>query len=341
MLDTPYLVIHRPNPSLVQPPFAPDPLDGLLQTLQPRGAFYHRSELHGAWGLTVLPGPASFHIVLGGVCVVQVAGETHALGTGDVAVLPHGDGYILADRPGRPALSLEVMHARYGGADGHSLRKDGDGPATTLVCGGVAFDHAFPHPLLEALPPVVLVRGGGEAVPWLEHTLGFLACEAASGRPGAETVMGHLASILFIHAVRAYLRGVDAAPAAGPDGAGEGGWLSALGDPHLGPALAALQRDATAPWTVAALAAEAGLSRSAFSARFRAAVGEPPMQHVTRWRMARAAQLLRTEQLSLAQVAAGVGYESGAAFSRAFKRWTGQPPAAFRRGRTASPAPSP
>ncbi len=314
----------------MEPPFSPDPLDGLLQTLHPRGAFYHHSELRGAWSFATPPGPASFHIVLGGACVLETGGRRYELGTGDVAVLPRGEAYTLSDQTGRPALSLEAMVARYGLADGVRLRKEGEGPATSLVCGGIDFADAFVHPLIEALPAVLLVRGAGQdAVPWLPHTLGFLACEAQSGRPGAETVMGHLASVLFIHAVRAHL--ADTAR-------GDGGWLRALRDPHLGPALTALQADPAAPWTVAGLAAEAGLSRSAFSARFRSVVGEPPMQHATRWRMARAAQLLRSERLPLAEVAARVGYDSGAAFSRAFKRYAAQTPGRFRRAHAARSA---
>lgn len=306
----------------MQPPFSPDPLDGLLQTLQPRGAFYFHTELHAPWAFTTPPGPASFHIVLDGSGVLEIDGETHTLEAGDVALLPHGRLYTLGDQPGRPALPVEVLLSRYG-AGGIHLRKGGAGPLTTLVCCGVAFDDPFPHPLIEALPPVLILRGATcETVPWLPHTLGFLACEARSGRPGAETVMGHLASVFFIQAIRAYLDEADAGPI---------GWLHALRDPHLGPAITAFQAAPAEPWTVARLADEAGLSRSAFSARFRSVVGEPPMQYATRWRMYRAAQLLRTERLTLSEVAARVGYESEAAFNRAFKRWTDRTPGAFRR----------
>jgi AraC-like DNA-binding protein len=307
----------------MQPPFSPDPLDGLLQTLQPRGAFYFHSELRGPWGLALPAGPASFHIVLDGACAVEADGDIVNLEAGDVAVLPHGRPYTLTDRPGRLTLPIDAMLARYGARGGIHLQKDGDGPLTTLVCGGVAFDDAFPHPLVETLPSLIVIRGATcETVPWLSHTLGFLACEAQSERPGAETVMGHLASVLFIQAIRAHLT---------TDDTGDGGWLRALRDPHLGPAITAFQAAPAEPWTVARLADEAGLSRSAFSARFRTVVGEPPMQYATRWRMYRAAQLLRTERLTLADVAARVGYESEAAFNRAFKRWTDRTPGAFRR----------
>ncbi|MEM1271315.1 MAG: AraC family transcriptional regulator, partial [Bacteroidota bacterium] len=169
---------------------------------------------------------------------------------------------------------------------------------------------------------IVLRRGEHEQTPWLRNTLGFIACEARSGRLGASALVGHLSNVLFIQAIRAHVAQTDA-PAQG--------WLRGLMDPHIAPALAQIQQRPDASWTVESLAYEARLSRSAFSNRFRDVVGEPPMTFLTRWRMLEAARLLRTRRSdTLADVSALVGYESEASFSRTFKRVIGQSPGRYR-----------
>jgi AraC-like DNA-binding protein len=312
-------IVHN-RPALVEPPLTLDPLDAALAGLHPRGAFYVRSDLGAPWGFSAEPGLASFHFVESGRCVLSAEGAGDVeLAAGDLAVLPHGPALAFRDAPGTPAPPLDALLSRQP-EPGRGLDGAGDGPRTALVCGGVAFDDAVPHPVLDALPPVlVLRRAVQDEAPWLAHTLRFLACEARSGRPGAATVMGHLGSVLFVQAVRAAL-----------GGAGAPGWLGALADPHVGPALRAIHRVPEAPWTVEALGREGGLGRSAFAARFRAAVGEAPMRHVARWRIYHAARHLRTGA-TLAEAAGRVGYESEAAFGRAFKRWTGRSPGALRR----------
>ncbi len=305
----------------MEPPIDFDPLDAALGALQPRGAFLFRSELGAPWGFATDPGLATFHIVESGRCVLATDGQTEVLEAGDLAVTPHGSAATFADAPGRPTPALESL---LGGPPLDPTRVLGNaetGPQTVLVCGGVAFDDAVPHPVLDALPPVFVLRGAMlDGTPWLSNTLRFLACESRSRRPGAATIMGHLGSVVFVQAIRAALA----------DGAQAPGWLGALADPYLGPALVAIQSAPEQRWTVEALGREAGLGRSAFAARFRASVGESPMQHLTRWRVYRAGQLLRHD-VPLAEVAGRVGYESEAAFGRAFKRWTGRPPGAVRR----------
>ena len=308
----------------MQPPIDFDPLDTALASLQPRGAFLYRSELAAPWGLTAPAGPATFHLVEHGRCLITVGTEEAWLEPGDLALTPHGSEVAFRDAPGRAAPGLEALLARHPPGPSNVLRNDAGGAPTVLVCGGVAFDDAVPHPLLDALPPLLVLRGAmHDGTPWLANTLQFLACESSSGRAGAATIMGHLGSIVFVQAIRAALGGHllgDSAP----------GWLGALTDQQVGPALRAIQREPERPWTIETLGAEVGLGRSAFAARFREAVGEPPMRHVTRWRMYRAAQLL-TQDRTLAETAQRVGYESEAAFSRAFRRWTGGPPGAVRR----------
>ena len=308
----------------MQPPFDLDPLDAALTSLRPRGAFLYRSELGAPWGLTAPAGPATFHLVEAGRCQISVGEHDAWLEPGDLALVPHGSEAVFRDVSSSSAPSLESLLARHPPGASGVLRNGAPGPKTVLVCGGVAFDDAVAHPLLDALPSLLVLPGAAhDGTPWLAQTLRFLACESASGRLGAATVMGHLGSVVFVQAIRAALGGQTL-------GGVPPGWLGALSDPHVGPALRAIQQTPDRPWTIEALGTEAGLGRSAFAARFREAVGEPPMRHVTRWRMYRAGQLLR-DGGTLAETAGAVGYESEAAFSRAFRRWTGRTPGAVRR----------
>ena len=336
VLVPPYLVANRP----VHMETLVHPLDAALAGLRPRGAVLYRSELAAPWGFAVTAGPPTFHYVEAGRCLLtdpadgtrgpEGEGAPVVLDGGDLAVLPRGPAVAFRDAADSLAPPLADLLAQHPPEEPNTLRTHGTGPRTALVCAQVAFDDAVPHPVVEALPAVLVVRDGatggpaaGARAPWLAQTLRHLAAEARSGLPGSPTVMAHLASVVFVHAVRA-------AAAAGCERVGgRPGWLGALADPQIGPALRAVQTDPSAPWTVETMAREAGLGRSAFAARFREAVGEPPMAYVARWRAHRAAGLLR-DGATRAEAASAVGYESGAAFSRAFKRWTGLAPSDVR-----------
>jgi AraC-like DNA-binding protein len=295
-----------------------DPLDRLVSGLQPRGAFLYRSDLAAPWGLWAPEGRASFHVVEQGACVAEVEGQHAHLSAGDLLVLPRGSAVGFRSGPDAPLVPVSDLTDRHPiGPDGVLRVGEGD-DRTRLVCGALDFGDALRHPVLEALPAMLVVPSSDDASPWLRQTVGFLTCEAGGGRPGARAVMGHLGGILFVHAVRSL---------AGRSGGV--GWIGALGDPHVGPTLRAIAEAPERRWTVEALGREAGLGRSAFAARFRDRVGETPMQHVTRWRLYRAGRLLRSPH-TLADIAARVGYENEAAFGRAFKRWTGQTPGAVR-----------
>ncbi len=322
-----------------------DLLTDLLHSLHPRGAGFWRTRVAAPWGMTLPAGDAAYHVVLDGACVLSVDGEGDIdLGPGDFVLLPRGHAHVLRDAPGSPAPPLADvsasrvsrrhipepltpgLHAPEAAPCVPGTARSAADPtgAATLVCGTVAFERAPTHPLLTALPPVIVVRAAERAgVPWLEASLGFLSCEATSERAGATAVVGHLSSVLFIQAVRAHL---------GHAGETGPGVLRAMRDDRLGAALAAVHAAPEHPWTVEALASEAALGRTVFAARFREAVGEPPLAYVTRWRMHRAAALLRGDtRLPLADVAARVGYESEAAFHRTFTRWMHATPARFRR----------
>ncbi|MFO0568587.1 MAG: AraC family transcriptional regulator [Polyangiaceae bacterium] len=303
-----------------------DVLTDVLQTVRVSSVCYGRVELGAPWGVRVQKREAaSFHVLLRGNAWLEVEGikEPVALASGDLFALPHGHAHTLRDSLDTPARALEELVGAGGSCTSTTARVGGAGAPATLVCGAFEFEDRRNNPLLSVLPPLVLIKGeDGRAVHWLEPTLQFMACEAASGRPGSQTVVSRLADILFIQIVRGYL-------SSAPDH--QSGWLKALAEPQIGAALGLIHQDPRQPWTVATLASKVGMSRSTFAGRFAELVGEPPLHYVTRWRMQRAASLLREGKATLADIAGRVGYESEAAFSKAFKRWVGTAPGAYRK----------
>ena len=204
------------------------------------------------------------------------------------------------------------------------LRHGGGGAGALLICGAVSFGHPAARSLVELLPEIIRIdaAAGLAEWQWMPALLGLMANETRETRPGGEAVVTRLSDILVIQAIRSW---IDRDPAA------RTGWLGALRDPRIGHAIALIHREPERQWSVAVLAAEVAMSRSSFSARFTELVGESAMQYVSRWRMHLAVDLLRDQQLSVFQVAERLGYRSEAAFSRAFKRFTGTNPGAVRR----------
>jgi AraC-like DNA-binding protein len=308
-------------------PWGPtDPLAEALQYLRMNGAFYCRSELSAPWGLTLMPMPGYlwFHVVTHGRVLLETPqGGATALRPGDFVLVPHGEGHVLRSDPGAPApgildLERELVSDRY-----EILRHGGGGAPTMLICGAVRFDHPAARNLVNVLPDTIHVEASGSPqLEWMQSTLRLMAAEAAELRPGSEAVITRLADILVVQAVRSW---IDTDPRA------RTGWLSALQDRQIGRAIALIHREPERPWTVAMLARELAMSRSAFAARFTDLVGEPVMQYVARWRMQVAAGALRDEGATVGELAARLGYRSEAAFARAFKRITGEPPGAVRR----------
>jgi len=306
---------------------AVDPLGEALHFLRMTGAFYCRSELTAPWGMTLpaMPRYMWFHVVTAGRCWLD-AGEAEPLPLepGHFALVPHGKGHRLASAHGVDAPSVldlprEEVSERY-----EILRHGGGGAPTTLVCGAVRFDHPAAGNLVPLLPAVVHVAGASDpAGDWMQSTLRLMAAEARALRPGGETVITRLADVLVVQAIRAWIE---------REGAGRGGWLGALGDRQIGRAIALIHRHPARDWTLHALAREVAMSRSAFAARFTALVGEPAMRYLTRWRMHLAHDRLRFENVPVGQLAGRLGYESEAAFSRAFKRIVGVAPGSVARG---------
>jgi len=303
-----------------------DVLTDVLETVRVVAACYGRLEATAPWGIRVKPGEdAKFHVVLEGHARLIVDGveEPIDLGAGDIVALPHGHAHSLIDDPSIPAQPLEELLVCRPRGDSGVLRVGGGGSSSTIVSGRFRFEDRKNNPLLSVLPPVITLRGdAGKSVRWLEPTLKFIACEAQSGRPGSQTVIARLADVLFIQIVRGHLASL---PANGS------GWLGALADTQIGAALGHIHQNPEFDWTVQSLAAKVAMSRSAFASRFMRLVGEPPLSYVTRWRMQKAASMLRDGKQTLAEVAAQVGYDSEAAFSKAFKRAVGSAPGAYRR----------
>ena len=307
-----------------------DPLGETLHLLRLTGTLYCRSELTAPWGvdLPAFEGCMMFHVVTAGHCWLEVEGdEPRLLQQGSLALVPHGTGHRIRSSQTAEAeplfdIPVEQVSDRY-----EIMRYGGAGDLTHLTCGVVRFDHVAGQQLMALLPRVLQIdTWADDEGSWLQSTLRFIAREARELRPGGETVITHLADILIIQAIRSW---IDSAPQA------DRGWLAALRDDQVGRALAAIHREPEKDWSVALLAKEVGMSRSGFSARFTSLVGESAMRYLTEWRMQLArAQLLETSD-SLSVLADRLGYQSEAAFSRAFKRVFGVPPGSLRHAATA------
>ncbi len=305
-----------------------DPLGEALHHLRMSGTFYARSELTAPWGLTLppMPGCMWFHVVTVGGCRLETDGaDPVVLRAGDVALVPHGAGHRLRSGPGTIApVVLDLPHRFVN--DRYAIIRHGAGGApTTLICGAVQFDSPAARGVADLLPPIVHV-GASPRTEAMLAALRLITTEAEELRPGGEAVITRLSDVLVIQAVRSWLE---------TDPGARTGWLGALRDPQIGRAIAMVHRDPARTWTVASLAAEVPMSRSAFAARFTALVGEPALSYVTRWRMHLATDRLRDHDVGVTEIAAQLGYRSEAAFSRAFKRVVGHSPGAARRTTTA------
>ncbi len=312
----------RATPQL---PTSMDPLGETLHLLRLTGTLYCRSELTAPWGidLPAFEGCMMFHIVTGGRCWLEVEGaEPCLLQRGSLALVPHGAGHLIRselDVEPEPLFDIPVQKVseRY-----EVMRHGGGGEPTHLTCGVVQFDHVAAEQLIAQLPKVLQIDTWDDEGSWLHSTLRFIAHEARELRPGGETVITRLADILVIQMIRSW---IDSSPRA------DHGWLAALRDAQVGRALNLMHRQPAQPWTVASLAQEVGMSRSAFSARFSQLVGQPVMHYLTQWRMRLARIQLRETTEPLSALASGVGYQSEAAFCRTFKRFFGLSPGKVRR----------
>jgi AraC-like DNA-binding protein len=309
-----------------------DPLGEALHFLRMNGVLYSRAEFSEPWGMELPPigDCLMFHVVISGRCWLEVEGaELTPLQQGDLALVPHGEGHRLLSEPGASAPHLFDVPREEVSEHYEIIRHGAGGASTRMVCGVIRFDEPAAHQLIKLLPKVIRVEASNSPeMEWIQTTLRLMAAEARDVRPGGETVTTRLADILVIQAIRSWIA---------QDGVAQTGWLGALQDKQIGPAISLIHREPGHPWTVASLADQVAMSRSAFAARFTELVGEPAMQYVTRWRMHVALTRLKDDEASLGELAIRLGYQSEAAFSRAFKRFIGVSPGAARRnGETAN-----
>ena len=316
-----------------------DALSDVLRVAHLTGGVFLHADFFAPWCIAarVAPehcapalGPAShliiYHYVVEGELHIRVDGEDgegFVIGTGEVVLLPRNDLHLMgSDLSLPPVAGSDIIHPPKDGGL-FSIHHGGGGERTRLVCGFLGCDSAEGNPVISTLPPLLklnLEHGG--AAEWIRSTFQYAAEEVSAGRPGSETVLAKLSELLFVETVRRYAEAL-------PDG--QTGWLAGLRDPYVARALALLHNDITRRWTVDDLGREVGLSRSALADRFIRLIGVPPMHYLANWRMQVATQKLRNTSASLAQVAEIVGYDSEAAFSRAFKKAFGVAPATWRR----------
>jgi AraC-like DNA-binding protein len=310
-----------------------DDLSVLLEQINVRSAVFCLSDLGAPWGLRVDgSATAKFHLVLDGRAVLTVdePGVRQAeLSAGELVLLPHGSAHLIQDRGDSPAQPLDDILAGLPAEAAERLTYGGDGPRTTLLCGGFALASGLPEDLLSLLPVMlVLDRTSSGMGGWLEPAFGLLRDEIARDAPGASAVLGKLADVLLTEIVRRYLSGLDLMNAAVPP--------AASGDPCVGAAVALLRSQPGAPWTVADLARKVDMSRTAFAARFRDLVGEPPMGYLARVRLGHAAGYLSATDKTVRQIAHMVGYENESSLSKAFRRAFGRAPGEYRRQQAAA-----
>jgi AraC-like DNA-binding protein len=323
-----------------------DTLSDVLRSVRLHGALYFHVSGSRDWAAeappsreiaaAVMPGAEhvmEFHVVLSGACWAAAVGEEPVhLAAGDLVIFPHGDPHVVSSAPGmrappnaqgyferqqqpRPfALHLDAREVETGTAPANSSK-------TVLVCGFLGFDLRPFNPLIAALPRLMHLPSS-DGQDWAVQCMRQAAAESTGRRPGGDAMLERLSEMMFIDAVRRYL---GALPEGSP------GWLAGLRDRFVGRALTLLHAAPEEPWTVEELGRRVGLSRSALHERFASLIGQPPMQYLANWRIQAGATLLRDTASTVAAVAQQVGYESEAAFARAFKRLVGQPPAIWRR----------
>ena len=314
-----------------------DPLSDVLRVAQLTGGAFLHAEFSAPWCMAARVDPAHcapflgpaahlipYHYVVSGELMVQVGEEPQfRVAAGEVVLFPGNDSHLLgSDLTLPPSLGSDVIKPPEG--DGlATLRLGGDGERATVICGFLASTSADDNPILATLPPSLHLpvdqSGVGE---WVRSTFQFAANEVAAGNPGSGAVLSKLSELLFVEAIRRYVSSLPP---------GSRGWLAGLQDPYVSKALSKIHGAVARSWTVEALGREIGLSRSALADRFLRTVGVSPMQYVAHWRIQVAKFRLRTTQWPMIDIAEEIGYESESAFSRAFKKLVGKPPAKWRR----------
>lgn len=323
-----------------------DVLSDVLRAIRLTGALYFDVSARAPWiaetppissiGASVMPEfehVISFHIMLAGWCWAQLADESEPpvrVQAGDAVIFVRGDGHYMCSQLGRRSVpDLGLYHRPKDRRLPFVLGQlGGDGEPARFVCGYLGCDAGPLNPLLGALPRLLHIRFDSEAGQLIRSLIGLTLEEEGTPRAGSETILSRLSELMFLQAVRQHIGELPARAT---------GWLAGLRDRQIGAALALIHGQPARPWTLEALAHEVGMSRSSFADRFTDLLGTPPMHYLSRWRLQLSTQLLERPHSNVAQVAAAVGYESEAAFSRAFKKALGMPPGTWRQTRAARP----
>jgi AraC-like DNA-binding protein len=330
-----------------------DILSDVLRTVRLRGAIFYYLRLRDEWVAeappareiadAVLPGAEhliEYHMMVKGNGWAATDGERPVrLASGDIVMFPHGDAHIISSAPGlrsrhdngawifatrNDPKPIEVTYHRGGLQLGAVI--PADEASAIIVCGFIGCDVRPYNPLIGALPRLLHLHSDGVGA-WIAPVLHNAVSESRERRPGSAAVLERVSEMVFVDAARRYLESM-------PEGAS--GWLAALRDRHVGKAIVLMHEQPAEHWTIDELARQVGLSRSALYERFVGLVGQPPMQYLTNWRMQRGSTLLREGSATVATIAQEVGYDSEAAFARAFKRLVGDAPAAWRRAQRLS-----
>jgi AraC-like DNA-binding protein len=332
-----------------------DVLSDVLRVVHLSGAVFFTADFSSPWAIespmpemlasAVMPDAECvvlFHILVDGECEIACPGHpTTTMEGGDVVVFPRGDQHTMRSRGAATATPLASLLSPGKYDERPQLSFGGGGSTSRFVCGYLNCDQRF-SPLVEALPTMLLVRSRGDysaieaidtngsrptVVPqgsgtWLGTTLKFTIAEARTARPGNAAMLGRLTELMFVEILREYMHRLPT---------DQGGWLAGLNDACVGKALRLLHASPARDWTVDELAREVAVSRSVLAQRFTELVGEAPMRYLANWRMQLAKQMMREGAGNIQDVATRVGYDSEAAFNRAFKRATGSPPGTWRR----------
>jgi AraC-like DNA-binding protein len=317
-----------------------DAFSEILSGVKLNGAVFFCAEFSAPWGFSTPPAKAVanefapgaahvvlYHFVIDGQAVVQlVDGPCIELEPGDVVILPDAQQHhMTSDKRAAPPFPNYGISAKIKARDLSPLQAGGGGATSRFVCGYMTCDPHLCRPILGGLPAVFKVNiRTDRSGQWLESSILHLVEEAASGTVGSEAMLAKLSEALFVDTLRRYVSSLSDL---------QTGWLAGTRDPIVGKSLALLHGRVAYPWTIANLAEAVGISRSALVERFTRYLAEPPIAYLTRWRLQLAARSLEKTSRGVAEIASDVGYESEAAFNRAFKREFGQPPGRYRSDR--------
>lgn len=303
-----------------------DLLSDILDSLSLQGQFYFSTCFNSPWSIGVPNHGAAirFHYAVQGECFIRAGeGEPIRLRQGDLALIPAGASHVISDSSDRKPVALETVlqDVGYSGSGTLIVGEGCKNAATQLMCGHFTFAEGSNHPLLRSLPSIIHVSAGlRSSTFWLDEALRLMARQMADLNPGSMAVVRRMSEIIFIETVRS----------SASQSAELARLIEALSDPKISRAIAAMHREVATQWTVEALANEAAMSRSRFAARFQELVGCGPLTYLAEWRLQKACAMLREGKVSVQEVAGRIGYQSPAAFTRAFANMFGESPSSFR-----------